>query len=168
MIYGHTYCTYCTYQVRTQWYTTVHTCTYCTVQYQEALAGRSTDDLYIEHTVLQYKNCTYVPNASPVVHYCLYTVRTVLYQEPLAGRSTDDLCPVYCTYYQNCTYQVRTQWYTTVHTCTYCTYCTKKLLLGGAWMIYRHTVRANCIPSGTLLFIPVLTVPRSSRWEEHG
>ena len=41
-------------------------------------------------------------------------------------------------------------------------YCTKKLLLGGARMVYRHAVGTvllycKCVRSGTLLFIPVCT-----------
>ena len=78
------------------------------------------------------------------------------------------------------TYQVRPQCYTTVLFIPVRTvlYCTKKLLLGGAPMIYAlytvhttKTVRTKCVPSGTLLFIPVPTVhtvPRSSCLEEHG
>ena len=101
--------------------------------------------LYTVHTLPKL----YVPSAYPVVHYCSYLyLLYILYQEALAWRSMDDLQ----TY---CTCKLHTQWYTTVHTCTY---CTKKLSLGGAWMIYRHTVRTNCVPSGTLLFIPLRTV----------
>ena len=109
------------------------------LMYQEALAGRSTDDL---HTYCTYQvRC--VPSGT-----LLFIPVYVLYQDALAGRSMDDLQ----TY---CTYQVRTQWYTTVHLCMY---CTKKFLLGRAWMIYRHTVCT--VPSA----YPVAGLTRCLLW----
>ena len=75
--------------MRTQLYTTVVFIPVRIILYQEALAGRSTNDLwpYILYIL-------YVPSWYPVVYYdtvhtCTYC--TVQYQEALAGRSTDDL-----------------------------------------------------------------------------
>ena len=117
------------------------------------------------HTVL------YVPTAYAMVQYCSYS--TCTYQDALTWRSTDDLHTVHTVLYVPTAYTV--VHYGSVHTCKY---CTKKLLLGGAPMIYGHTyctyctVRTNLVPSGILwycsyLYVLYCALPRSSCWEEH-